>query len=326
MIINETHVSFAGRVPSPRYIPVGVTGDNCVECVAFDLPTIDTDQTATLLLRCKYADAVTLERNDGGLYCTDITEQIAGESGKIEAYIRVDGANGATWNSEPFFLCVCNVPNISGDISDKEQNALEQTLTAISQLNAAMKQHGEAMEEYAGVANACAENAVNAAERAEQAASQTVVEIDDTLTREGKAADAAAVGARIGELYENKADQFTVGDGLMMSEDRVLSAAYDSFEVVWENAKINSEFGAQTIQIDLSDAKAVFLLIRNSSTGSYYLSFGPFPKGIECTVERNVETSVYVRKFTASDDGITFSNPTNTQPSYLIPIIIWKLK
>lgn len=164
MIINKTKVSFAGRVPSPRYIPVGVMNDNCVECVEFSLPTIDIEQTATMLLDCKFADAITLERADNGLYCTDVTAQIAGESGNIKAYIRVDGANGAVWNSEQFFLCVCDVPDITGDISDKNPDALERTLTAIAQLNASMKQHTETMERFAAAASEsaeCAEKAAN---------------------------------------------------------------------------------------------------------------------------------------------------------------------
>lgn len=170
MIINKTLVSFAGRTPSPRFIPVGVVGDNLVECVEFRLPTIDDDQTATMLLKCKYADAVTLTRTDAGLYCADITAQIAGESGKIEAYIRIDGASGPVWNSELFNLCVCNVPDISGDIEEQEPGALEQTLSAIAAHNASMKQHGEDMEELTESASESAERAAAAAERAESSA------------------------------------------------------------------------------------------------------------------------------------------------------------
>lgn len=167
MIINKTLVSFAGRAPSPRYIPVGVVGDNLVECVGFRLPTIDADQTATMLLDCKYADAILLTRTDAGTYCADITAQIAGESGKLEAYIRIDGAGGAVWNSEPFMLCVCNVPDISGEIENKKPGALEQTLSAIAAHNAAMKQHSEDMEQTTESASESAENAAAAARRAE---------------------------------------------------------------------------------------------------------------------------------------------------------------
>ncbi len=168
MIINKTLVTFAGRVPSPRYVPVGVVGDNLVECVEFRLPTIDTDQTATMLLKCKYADAIALMRTDAGTYCADITAQIAGESGRLEAYIRIDGAGGAVWNSEPFMLCVCNVPDISGDIEDREPGALEQTLSAIAAHNAAMKQHSEDMKEATESASESAESAAAAAARAER--------------------------------------------------------------------------------------------------------------------------------------------------------------
>lgn len=166
MIINKTLVSFAGRTPSPRYVPVGVVGDNLVECVEFRLPTIDADQTATMMLKCKYADAVSLTRTDTGTYCADITAQIAGESGRLEAYIRIDGAGGAVWNSEPFMLCVCNVPDVSGDVEDREPGALERTLSAIAAHNAAMKQHGEDMEEATESASESAENAVAAANAA----------------------------------------------------------------------------------------------------------------------------------------------------------------
>lgn len=200
MIINKTLVSFAGRTPSPRYVPVGVVGDNLVECVEFRLPTIDADQTATMLLKCKYADAITLTRTDTMTYCADITAQIAGESGKFEAYIRIDGAGGAVWNSEPFMLCVCNVPDISGDVEDREPGALEQTLSAIAAHNAAIKQHSEDMEETAEAASESAENAEESAGRAE-AAAKRAEEISEPYTLPVATADTLG-GVKVGNGFE----------------------------------------------------------------------------------------------------------------------------
>lgn len=173
MIINKTSVSFAGRVPSPRYIPVGVVGDNRVECVEFKLPTIADSQTATMLINCKFADAITLERTENNLYCADITSQIAGESGNIEAYIRIDGTDGTVWNSEKIILCVCNVPDISGKVEEQEPTALDKNLSAIAVHKEEMSQHSEAMRDLTETATKSAENAADAAKRAEEAAKST---------------------------------------------------------------------------------------------------------------------------------------------------------
>lgn len=170
MIINKTQVSFAGRVPSPRYIPVGVVGDNRVECVEFRLPTIADSQTATMLINCKFADAITLERTEDNLYCADITSQIAGESGNIEAYIRINGTDGAVWNSEKIILCVCNVPDISGKVEEQEPTALDKNLSAIAVHKEEMVQHTETMRDLTETATKSAESAVDAAKRAEEAA------------------------------------------------------------------------------------------------------------------------------------------------------------
>lgn len=237
MIINKTLVSFAGRTPSPRYVPVGVVGDNLVECVEFRLPTIDADQTATMLLKCKYADAITLTRTDTMTYCADITAQIAGESGKLEAYIRIDGAGGAVWNSEPFMLCVCNVPDISGDVEDREPGALERTLSAIAAHNAAMKQHSEDMEETAEAASESAENAEESAGRAE-AAAKRAEEISEPYTLPVATADRLG-GVRVGKGLAMDGEALAIADGLTLFDSVEVKEGeiIESFKWDYQNVK-----------------------------------------------------------------------------------------
>ena len=213
MIINRTPVSFAGRAPSPRYIPVGVVGDNLVECVEFRLPTIDEHQTATMLLNGKYADAITLERK-GDIYCAEITADIVGASGRLDAYIRINGNNGPVWNSEPFILCVCDVPDTNEEVEKHSLTVFDQMLNAIATHNAEMS---EQKTEVEGIASEAAESAKNADTSATAAATsegnaqkaleETRTHAEAAESAKGSAAASEAAAGNSAERSEAAADR-----------------------------------------------------------------------------------------------------------------------
>lgn len=219
MIINKTMVSFAGRTPSPRYIPVAVKGDNCVECVEFRLPSIDDEQTATLL-NGRYADAITLKR-EGDLYCLDVTADIAGAPGRIEAYIRINGTSGAVWNSEPFVLCICDVPDIGKEIEEHNPTAFDKMLEAMAEHYGYMNETLAEAKTSEKAAEDSAARAATSANAADSAASLACQFCNDAESAANEAADsekAAEEGAARSEAAANRAEQAAATNGYVFFE------------------------------------------------------------------------------------------------------------
>jgi hypothetical protein len=116
-----------------------------------------------------------------------------------------------------------------------------------------------------------------------------------------------------------------IGKGLQMDGDVLSGIGAVNIELIWENANPASGFAEQAIPLDLSRAKVIFLQAQNNVTGGgYLLSYGPFPKNETCIIERNVETNVFTRKFTATDAGVYFLN-ANMGAYYLVPLKIWAI-
>lgn len=204
-IVRMRKIAFTpDRVPTLRRIRLGYEGDNLVERLEFDLPEIVQGQTATLMITG--ADAVTLDRTDEGRYAVDLTRGMIGPDGEREAYVRIDGAGGEVWQSAPMRLTTGALPDVEEEIEKQYPTAVGQMLTAMAEHSGEMQAQEERVEQ-------AAQRAEDAAERAEAGGGSgsggSTVEIDATLTQEGKAADAKATGDRLSELskeIENKLD------------------------------------------------------------------------------------------------------------------------
>lgn len=162
MIIRTQTVRFSpDRKPIPRKIKLGFEGDNMVERLVFDLPAIAHSQTATLMMGGRYANAVQLA-GDGEEYRIDLTAEIVGAEGEIEAYVRIDGESGEVWHSNVLRLITGDVPDVETEIETRYPSAVETML-------AEMAGHRVEMDNQTERAEEAARRAEEAAERAESA-------------------------------------------------------------------------------------------------------------------------------------------------------------
>lgn len=140
MIVRTQKVRFSPRrKPTPGYLRLGFEGDHLVERIEFELPVIDGQQTAALIRGGSEADAVMLEF-DGGEYYIDLTRELIGACGEIEAHVRIDGAGGAVWQSGKLLL-------VTGDVSDADTDIEQRFPTAVEQMLAEMAEHRAEMAE-----------------------------------------------------------------------------------------------------------------------------------------------------------------------------------
>jgi len=163
MIVRTRTIRFSpDRSPDMRRVKLGFEGDNMVERLEFVLPVIADKQTATMMLGGAYANAVTLELSDNGRYAVNLTKEIIGTDGEVEAYIRIDGEGGEVWQSGVMRLVTGELPDVETEIEERFPTAVETMLTEIAGHRAEMT--GTLTE-----AQAAAERAEAAAERAENA-------------------------------------------------------------------------------------------------------------------------------------------------------------
>ena len=152
MIIKVQKVRFSpDRKPAPKKLKLGFKGDNLVERLEFDLPVIGDPQTATLMMGGKYANAVTLA-SDGVDYYIDLTADLVGAEGEIEAYVRIDGEGGEVWQSDVIRLVTGDAPDVDVEIEQRFSTAVETILTE-------MAGHRVEMEEQVTRAEDAAERA-----------------------------------------------------------------------------------------------------------------------------------------------------------------------
>jgi hypothetical protein len=180
MIVRTQKIRFSpDRKPMPRRVKLGFEGDNMVERLVFDLPAIAQSQTATLMMGGRYANAVQLA-GDGEEYRIDLTAEIVGAEGDIEAYVRIDGADGEVWQSDVISLITGDVPDVETEIEQRFPTAVETMLTE-------MAGHRVEMEQQTQQAEDAVRRAEEAADRAEEAGSSGDVyfETDETLTLKG---------------------------------------------------------------------------------------------------------------------------------------------
>lgn len=114
--------------------------------------------------------------------------------------------------------------------------------------------------------------------------------IDTTLSQAGKAADAKAVSDALAKAIKDFADGL---EGV----------------VLWENPDPSAVFGAQTIELDLSQYRRFSVLFREYTTaGSIIVS--------SCTVKNESikahQAEFGDRYYSITDTGITFTQVTNT--------------
>lgn len=140
MIIRVQKVRFSpDRKPMPRRMKLGFEGDNMVERLVFDLPAIAQSQTATLMMGGRYANAVQLA-GDGEEYRIDLTAEIVGAEGDIEAYVRIDGADGEVWQSDVISLVTGDVPAVETEIEQRFPTAVETMLGEMAGYRAEMEE------------------------------------------------------------------------------------------------------------------------------------------------------------------------------------------
>lgn len=154
MIVRTQDVKFTiDRKPQPRRVKLGFEGDNAVERLRFALPDLGEGQMATLMMSGAYANAVTLKA-DAGKWSVDLTAEVVGKSGEVEAYVRTENG-GDIWQSDVIMLETGKVPDAEGDIEQRYPTAVGQMLTA-------MTEHSVEMEEQIKRAEAAADRAETA--------------------------------------------------------------------------------------------------------------------------------------------------------------------
>ncbi len=151
------------RRPVPRNIFLGMEGDNRVERLEFTLPRIAEHQTATLMIGGVYANAVLLENDGGKSAYIDLTQEIIGVDGVVDAYVRIDGSGGEVWQSHTMRMSTGSVPNVENEIEMRFPTAVETMLGEIAD-------HREEMSGTLTSAQEAARQAQDAAKRAEDAA------------------------------------------------------------------------------------------------------------------------------------------------------------
>lgn len=158
---HKQTVSFRDdRAMRNKEIRLGYEGDNLVERLEFELPEVTAGQRATLMITG--ADAVTLDRTDGGRYAVDLTRDMIGPDGEREAYVRVDGAGGEVWQSAPMRLITGALPDVEEEIEKVYPTAVGQMLTAMAEHTGEMQAQEERVEQAADRAEEAASRAENA--------------------------------------------------------------------------------------------------------------------------------------------------------------------
>ena len=236
-IVRVRTIAFTpDRMPTLRRIKLGFEGDNLVERLEFDLPDIAQGQTATLMITG--ADAVKLDRTDEGRYAVDLTREMIGPDGKREAYVRIDGTGEKVWKSAPMRMITGALPDVEEEIEKVYPTAVGQMLTAMAEHSGEMQAQEERVEQ-------AAQRAEEAAKRAEAGGGGggggggSTVEIDTTLTQEGKAADAKATGDRISQLSK-EIDNLNVGGVTTLTDAQVASCKAFAKRVMNAKGRVDS--------------------------------------------------------------------------------------
>lgn len=230
MIVRARTIKFAvDRTPDMRQIRLGFEGDNLVERLEFMLPVIAQSQTATLMMGGKYADAVTLEADENGRYCVELTKEIVGTDGEIEAYIRIDGSGGEVWHSGVMRLTTRGVPDVEAQVEQRFPSAVEIMLEEIAKHNAQMEDQTEAVGDLAAEANEAARIAADSASAANESAGAAAESA-------GRSAESASAAKAASELATNQAiSAANSAVNAQMSADRaqeaVTSSGYVFFDI-----------------------------------------------------------------------------------------------
>lgn len=153
---TKSIVFLSNRKPVPQRIFIGFETDNRVERLEFALPSLHDQQTATLMLGGKYANMVSLTFAENR-YRVEITAEIVGAPGEIDAYVTINTPDGRVWNSMPFVLVVGDLPNIDSDIQHYFPDAIEQMRQEISQHRMDMGEEIDAVNEAADRAESAAQ-------------------------------------------------------------------------------------------------------------------------------------------------------------------------
>ena len=184
-------VQFTGRNAKPNPVHIGVEGDHLAESIEFGLPTITAGQTVYLHVISKsgQADIITLVDNT-----LDVTSPLT-VSGNLTAFIRIAGANGELWHSNPIYLRVSDLPGVDESIEQIYPTAVQQMLTEMQKHDVAMDEQETSID---GKVTA-AQTAQTGAEAAQGIAEQKAILASDKAT---EAAGSAGMANADREIVE----------------------------------------------------------------------------------------------------------------------------
>ena len=230
MTVRTRVISFsADRTPSMRRIRLGFETDNLVERLEFVLPEIAESRTATLMMGGRYADAATLTESEEGRYCIDLTAELVGGDGEIEAYIRMDGAGGEVWNSGVMRLTTGALPDVETEIEKLYPTAAGQMLQAIAGHNAEMQEQTEKVQELLQAAQEAEAGAEESAEAAEKSANEAGKQAEDAAKAQQNADKSAENAAGSADAAEKSAE--AAKQSADRAEEAVTSSGYVFFDI-----------------------------------------------------------------------------------------------
>lgn len=97
-------------------------------------------------------------------------------------------------------------------------------------------------------------------------------------------------------------------------------------KVLWTNTDYTSEFGTQTVNIDLRNYNFIRVIYTHWGGSWSFLDGGKVPKGVMSILNHEASTS---RRYNSSNEGITFENPSDNGsllcqvPIYIIGYKYW---
>ena len=155
-MIIKSIIFQSDRTPVPQRIKIGFETDNRVVQLALTLPRLHDQQTAMFMLSGRYPNMVKLEERSGR-YVVDLSAELIGAAGEVEAYATINTPDGRVWNSAPFVLITGDLPDVDGYLQEHFPDAIEQMRQDIAA-------HRADMAEEITLVSAAADRAETAAE------------------------------------------------------------------------------------------------------------------------------------------------------------------
>jgi hypothetical protein len=166
MVRTQTVRFSPTRSAMPRTVRIGYESDNLVERLEFVLPDVAAEQSAALLIGGRMSNMVLLDRGTNGRWGVDLTREIVGDADAVEAYVRVDTADGRTWNSGAVTLVTNEVIGVETDIEMQYPSAFDQFFSKIFEHDSEMRAQSALVNESVSAAENASDTANEHAQRA----------------------------------------------------------------------------------------------------------------------------------------------------------------